>query len=152
MLDNMDCILHTYMVIQHQPILSPQHTVIPSPYIPAPRPRNVEASPWCDCCLAQLRNDDTTQPGLRDPAIYGTSYRLRQDDDQPPSHSNQHSDFIRLFHANAAYHDAQRYAKETYQACTGILPDFQATSSFTNTPDIANLGPTMVRTLSRPRR
>ena len=71
-------------------------------------------APWCDCCTAQLRNDDTTQPGLRDSAIYGTSYRLRQDDDQPPSHSNQHSDFIRLFRANAAYHDAQRDAKETY--------------------------------------
>jgi hypothetical protein len=130
---------------QFQPILSPQHTVITRPYIPAPRPRNVEGSPWCDCCTAQLSDDDTTQPGLRDPSIHGIRYKLRQDDDQPPSHSNQHSDFIRLFRANTAYHDVQRDAKETYQARTGILPDFQATSAFTNTPDIANLGPTIGR-------
>ena len=130
---------------QFQPILSPQHTVITRPYIPAPLPRNTEGSPWCDCCTAQLRDDDTTHHGLRDPSIYGIRYKLRQDDDQPPSHSNQHSDFIRIFRANAAYHDVQRDAKESYQARTGILPDFQATSTFTNTPDMANLGPTIGR-------
>ena len=74
---------------QFQPILSPQHTVITRPYIPAPLPRNIEGSPWCDCCTAQLRDDDTTHEGLRDPSIYGIRYKLRQDDDEPPSHSNQ---------------------------------------------------------------
>ena len=54
-------------------------------------------------------------------------------------HSNQHSDFLRIFRADAKYHDVQREAKEIYQAGTGTLPDFQATSTFANTPDVSNL-------------
>ena len=66
-----------------------------------------------------------------------------KDSDHPPTHSNQHSDFLRIFRANAKYHDVQRGTKEIYQARTGILPDFQATSTFANTPDVSNLAPTM---------
>lgn len=129
---------------QFQPITQPaNHAAPPKPAVPAPRQRDTIGSPWCDCCTAQLSDDDTTHPGLRDPSSCRTRYRLRQENDNFPTHSNQHSDFIRIFRANAKYHDVQREAKEIYQARTGILPDHQATSTFANTPDVANLAPTM---------
>ena len=67
-----------------QPILSPRHTVIPRPYIPAPRPRDADGHPcsWCAGCTAQLSKDDLNySPGLRDPDIPNARYRLRVDQD-----------------------------------------------------------------------
>jgi hypothetical protein len=120
---------------QFQPIIQPaNYNAAPRLDNPAPRQRDSIGSPWCDCCTAQLSDNDTTA-GLRDPSLCRTRYRLRQDNDQPPTHSNQHSDFLRKFRVNAKYHDVQ--------ARTGILPDFQATSTFTITPDVSNLATTM---------
>jgi hypothetical protein len=35
---------------------------VPRPYIPAPRPHDVEGHPWCAGCTAQLSDDDITPP------------------------------------------------------------------------------------------
>jgi hypothetical protein len=100
----------------------------------------VNGNPWCDCCTAQLSDDDATQTGLLDSGIPGTRYKLRTDQHPPPSHSNQHLDHIGIFRANADYHTAQRTAIETFQARTGTLPTAQPTSSFRNTPLYTDLG------------
>ena len=46
---------------------------------------------------------------------------------------------------HAEYHTAQRDAKERYKARTGILPPSQPTSTYTNTPFYADIGPTIAR-------
>jgi len=129
----------------HQPILSAAHTVIPRPYIQTPRQHDAEGPPWCDCCTSQLSDDDYATPGLHDPDQPSTRYRLRMDQDQPPTHSNQHKDYIRIFRANADYHKTQREERESYQARTGMLPDFQDSSNYINTPDMATIRSTMER-------
>jgi len=117
----------------------------PRPYITTPTPDDEDGSPWCDCCTAQLSDDDLTQPGLRDPDLPHVRYRLRQENDRTPSHSNQHQDYIRLFRANAEYHRIQRSERENYQARTGIHPHFHGTSTFTNNYDVTDLGYTIDR-------
>ena len=117
-----------------------------SPGTLQPQPRNVKGNPWCDCCTAQLSDDDETQTGLLDSGILGTRYKLRTDQHPPPSHSNQHLDHIGIFRANADYHTAQRTAIETFQARrTGMLPTSQPTSSFLNTQLYTDLGTSISR-------
>ena len=124
-----------------QPIPQTLHTY--STTTRPPHPRNIRGTPWCDCCTAQISDDDT-QTGLRDPGIPGTRYMLLcADHHTPPSHSNQHLDYIHIFPSNAAYHTAQRDAQERYQARTGILPPSQPTSTYTNTPSYTDIGPTI---------
>ncbi len=122
-----------------QPILSPSHTIIPRPYVPAPRPHDAEGHPWCACCTAQLSDDDLHSPGLRDPAHPNIRYRLRRDEDLPPTHSNLHNDLTHIHRINADYHRSQRETKEAQQAITGNLQDYLPTTSYTNTPAATNL-------------
>ena len=125
-----------------QPIPQALHTY--STTTRPPHPRNVKSIPWCDCCTAQLSDNDDRQTGLRDPSIHGTRYMLRADHHTPPSHSNQHLDYIHIFRSNAEYHIAQR-DNERYQARTDILPPFHPTFTYTNTPSYADIGPTIAR-------
>ena len=122
-----------------QPILSPRYTVIPRPYIPIPRPHDAEETPLCTGCTAHLDKDDLNSTGLRDPDIPNTRYRLRMDQDQPPTHSNLLNDFIRIHRNNADYHRSQRDSEEQQQVTTGILPEYRASTSYTNTQPAANL-------------
>ena len=46
---------------------------------------------------------------------------------------------IRIHRINADYHRSQRDATERQQVITGTLPEYQATSSYTNTPAASNL-------------
>jgi hypothetical protein len=61
------------------------------------------------------------------------------DQDQPPTHSNLHNDLIRIHRNNADYHRSQRDSEEQQQVTTGILPEYRASTSYTNTPPAANL-------------
>ena len=133
----------------------PQHSkhLQPTPLAPhrccaftrPPSNRDVRGTPWCDCCTTILSDDDDTSTGLRDSSIPGTRYMLREDHHTPPSHSNQHLDYIGIFRSNAEFHTAQRDAKERYQARTSILPFSQPTSTYTNTACYTDLGPTIAR-------
>jgi hypothetical protein len=133
----------------------PQHSkhLQPTPLAPhrccaftrPPSHRDVRGTPWCDCCTTILSDDDDTSTGLRDSSIPGTRYMLREDHHTPPSHSNQHLDYIGIFRSNAEFHTAQRDAKERYQARTGILPFSQPTSTYTNTACYTDLGPTIAQ-------
>ena len=117
-----------------QPILSSNHTIIPNPYISTPpRQDDFEGQQRCDCCTAQL-SDDHTIPGLRDSVTPHIRYRLRLDQDQPSSHSNLHSNFIRIHRQNGEYHRTQRESQEQNYASTGIFPDPKDNSIFKNTP------------------
>ena len=78
-------------------------------------------------------------PGLRDPDIPNARYRLRVDQDQPPTHSNLHTDMIRIHRINAEYHRSQREATERQQVITGTLPEYQASTNYINTPAASNL-------------
>ena len=108
--------------------------MIPRPYIPAPRPHDADGHPWCAGCTAQLSDDDLNSPGLRDPDIPNARYRLRVDQEQPPTHSKIHTDMLRIKRINADYYRSQRDATEQQQVTTGILPEYQASTSYTNTP------------------
>ena len=58
-----------FQPIAHAPLAS-------SPQTRSPQPRNVKGNPWCDCCTAQLSDDDDeTQTGLLDSGI-ATSFAL----------------------------------------------------------------------------
>jgi hypothetical protein len=107
--------------------------------VPAPRPHDAEGHPWCACCTAQLSDDDLHSPGLRDPANSHIRYRLRRDEDLPPTHSNLHNDLTRIHRTNADYHRSQREIEEAQQAITGNLPDHRPTTSYTNTPAATNI-------------
>ena len=109
------------------------------PYISAPRPYDVDGTPWCEACTAQLSDDDLNTPGLRDPEFPDIRYRLRMDHDQPPTHSNSHSDLTRIHRTNAAYHRDQRESTESQQVRTGILPSLQTHTSYVNTPDASDI-------------
>ena len=55
---------------QFLPILPHRHSTAFRPYISAPRPHDVDGTPWCDACTAQLSDDDLNTPaGLRDPDL-----------------------------------------------------------------------------------
>ena len=127
-----------------QPILSPRHTVIPRPYIPAPQPHDVEGQPWCAGCTAQLSDDDP-RLGIRDPANPAIRYRLRRDQDQPPTHSNLHNDLTRIHRTNADYHRSQRETEELQQATHGTLPHYRPLTTYINTPSAANVRDTIDR-------
>ena len=111
-------------------------------------PKNVNGNPWCDCCTAQLSDDDDTQTGLLDPVYSGPAINSAQTT-KPPSHSNRHLGYIAIFRANADYHTVQRAAIEIYQARTGILPTSQPTYSIIYRPRRIYL-PLTIRALPRP--
>ena len=130
---------------QFQPILPNRPRTVTRPYIPAPRIHDVDGTPWCDACTAQLSDDDLNTPGLRDPDLPDIRYRLRMDNDQPPTHSNTHSDLTRIHRTNAEYHRQQRESTESQQARTGILPSLQTHSNYVNTPDASDIAASIER-------
>ena len=115
------------------------HTIIPRPYVPAPRPHDAEGHPWCACCTAQLSDDDLHSHGLRNPANPHIRYQLRRDEDLPPTHSNLHNDLTRIHRTNADYHRSHREIEEAQQVITGNLPDYRPTTSYTKTPAATNI-------------
>ena len=135
----------------HLPLHAPSITIssnqsysrlTPTPHQDSTTPHLANATPSVPLgvTVVLLSSATTTQhPDSVTPAYAAPD----TDNDHPPTHSNQHSDFLRIFRTNAKYHDVQREAKEIHQARTGILPDFQATSPFFNTPDVSNLAPIM---------
>ena len=130
---------------QFQPIIPNRPRTVTRPYIPAPRIHDVDGTPWCHACTAQLSDDDLNTPGLRDPDLPDIRYRLRMDNDQPPTHSNTHSDLTRIHRTNAEYHRQQRESTESHQARTGILPSLQTHTSYVNTPDASDIEATIAR-------
>ena len=126
----------------HRPNTPPEPHLPPSrPYKNHPSQDDDEGEPWCDCCTAQLSDDDPSQPGMVDPATPSIRYRRRTDNDQPPSHSNQHLDYMRLFRDNAEYNNKQRHLWEDIQARGegSANPEFRNSSTYYNTPSIADL-------------
>ena len=119
---------------QFQSILPYRPNAVSRQYISAPRPYNVDGTPWCEACTAQLSDDDLNTPGLRDPDLTDIRYRLRMDHNQPPTHSNSQSDLTRIHRTNAEYHRQQRESTESQQVRTGILPSLQTHTSYVNTP------------------
>jgi hypothetical protein len=67
------------------------------------------------------------------------------DNDQPPTHSNSHSDITRIHRTNAEYHRQQRESTECQQVRTGILPSLQTHTSYINTPNASDIAATMAR-------
>ena len=67
------------------------------------------------------------------------------DHDEPPTHSNSHSDLTRIHCINAEYHRDQRESTESQQVRTGILPSLQTHTSYVNTPDASDIAATMTR-------
>lgn len=110
------------------------------PYVFKEPPSDEEGTPWCECCTAQLSDSDPT-PGITNPdSAPGTRYRIRHDDDEPPTHSNQHLDYMRIFRTNADANARQRHDWERIEARDGSpLDTHRATSMYTNTYDVYDL-------------
>ena len=130
---------------QFQSILPYRPNAVSRPYISAPRSYNVDGTPWCEACTAQLSDDDLNTPGLRDPDLPDIRYRLRMDHNQPPTHSNSQLDLTRIHRTNAEYHRQQRESTESQQVRTGILPSLQTHTSYVNIPDAPDIAATMAR-------
>ena len=111
----------------------------------------MEGQPWCAGCTAQLSDDDPNSIGLRDPANPTIHYRLRRDQDHPPTHSNLHNDLIRIYRTNADYHRSQRDIEELQQATHGTLPDYRPLTTYINTPSAANISSTIIDRYHRER-
>ena len=107
------------------------HTRTPAP--------DADGQPWCDCCTAYLSEDDNTQQGLRDPDNHTTRYRCRHEEDPPPTHSNLHRDYLRIFRSNEKYQNDQRSNQHKTMARTGNHTTPQPTSTYVNTNEIADL-------------
>ena len=105
----------------------------------------MEGQPWCAGCTAQLSDDDPHSIGLRDPANPTIRYRLRNDQNHAPTHSNLHNDLIRIHRTNADYHRSQRDTEELQQATHGTLPDYRPLTTYINTPSAANISSTIDR-------
>ena len=116
------------------------------PYISTVINSDEEGEPWCDCCTAQLSDSDPT-PALIDPSVPKTRYRIRQDADQPPTHSNQHLDYMDIFRANADFNRRQRQTWERSEARDGsqLRTRNLHTSTYMNTPAVSDLSFTIAR-------
>eukprot|EP01036_Dinobryon_divergens_P061801 gene61801-biopygen28497 len=116
------------------------------PYISPAAISDEEGEPWCTCCTAQLSDPDTT-PGLIDPSVPGTRYRIRKDTDQPPTHSNQHLDYMDIFRDNDDFNARQRHTWERAEARSGgqIRTRNLHTSTYMNTPAVSELSFTIAR-------
>ena len=67
------------------------------------------------------------------------------DQDQPPTHSNSHSDLTWIHRTNAEFHRQQRESTESQQVRTGVLPSLQTHTGYANTPDASDIAATMAR-------
>ena len=69
-----------------------------------------------------------------------TRYRIRQDDDEPPTHSNQHLDYMHIFRENAESNSRQRHLWERTETRDGSFPETRCyTSTYTNTDAVSDL-------------
>ena len=110
-----------------------------APFTQGPPPPDAEGQPWCECCTAHLSDDDNTQQGLRDPDNHTTRYRCRHEEDPPPTHSNLHRDYLRIFRSNENYQNDQRSSQYKTMARTGNHTTPQPTSTYANTNEMADL-------------
>ena len=110
-----------------------------TPPTKGPPPPDTEGDLWYDCCTAYLSEDDNTQQGLRDPADRSIRYRCRHEDDQLPTHSNLHLDYLRIFWSNELYQNDQRSHQYKTMARTGNHTTQQPTSTYANTEEMADL-------------
>ena len=101
--------------------------------------------PWCDCCTAQLSDIDQAR-AIHDRRNPSTRYRIRQPHHPPPSHSNQHRDYLRIFRENAEFHAKQRHYNDSHLARTGLAPHYTPTTSYNNSDSYATI-PSTIRQL-----
>ena len=116
---------------------TPRHSR--APHTQGPPPPDAEGEPWCECCTAYLSEDDNTQQGLRDPDDRSIRYRCRQEEDPPPTHSNLHLGYLRIFRSNELYQNDQRSHQYKTLARTGNHATQQPTSTYANTEEMADL-------------
>ena len=106
--------------MEHYQQIQPAHTTTLTRTIHTTTPPpDTEGQPWYDGCTAYLSENDNTQQGLRDPDNQTTSYRCRHEEDPPPTHSNLHRDYLRIFRSNENYQNDQRSNQYKTIAHTG---------------------------------
>ena len=110
-----------------------------APHTQGPPPPDAEGEPWCDCCTAYLSEDDNTQQGLRDQEDQSIRYRCRHEEDPPPTHSNLHRGYLRIFRSNELYQNDQRSHQYKTMARMGNHATQQPTSTYANTEEMADL-------------
>ena len=100
--------------------------------------------PWCNCCTAQLSDDDTSSPASRDNDDFDIRYRVRPSTNHRPSHSTLHQHLLSILRDNAHYHDKQRRELERRISRQGMPTYYtSSTTTFHNTKEYTNLAETL---------